>query len=109
MKKLLLVALLSLVAACEADESSDDCVDSECTTPPQALCDGDDVLRYASTGECVNDECSYELTRVACNGGCAAGACVGGEAPIDGSGDGEGSSDGSGEGSSDGSGDGSGS
>lgn len=94
-------ALAALVVACGVEEEGDDCADEACTSPPAALCDGDSLLRYADVGECVSDECSYELSRVACVGGCADGACVGGEGSADGSGmgSGDGMADGSGEGS----------
>ena len=89
-----LVAAALFAVACGDDATADDCDDATCTAPPAAICDGDALLRWDDVGACVNEECAYEVQSVPCAGGCADGACIGGEqvgAPeSNGSGDGSG-------------------
>lgn len=42
------------------------CEDVVCDEPPRTTCDGTEVVEYASTGTCDEDECSYDETRTEC-------------------------------------------
>lgn len=60
------------------------CVPNPCDTPPDAWCDGDVRVSYASPGACdtvgTSPECSYSEQHTDCSflgGSCDAGACVG--------------------------------
>lgn len=57
-----------------------ECTDVTCDQPPDAFCDGSDLVSYADPGTCdpATGDCSYAESRAPCPDGevCHAGACV---------------------------------
>ena len=94
---LMFAASMTLLGCGEA-ENDDDCVDSECTTPPAPSCQDGLAITYDAVGSCVSDRCAYEATTTTCDAGCNGSVCA------NVAGDGSGSDDGSGDGSGDGTG-----
>lgn len=93
------VASLTLLACGESASDSDDCVDTECTTPPAPSCQNGLAIIYESVGSCVSNRCAYEATTTPCSGACAGNVCDGsGRVPGDGTDDLDGSGNGSGDG-----------
>jgi hypothetical protein len=59
-----------------APEAADPCANVVCSTPPANVCQGSDKLQvYNATGTCSNGTCTYASQLIACQHGCASGAC----------------------------------
>lgn len=73
-----LITGLSFVG-CSEEESNDDCVESECNTPPTDRCEGDVALVFEEDGICVADSCRYAVESIDCAASgqlCDSGRCV---------------------------------
>lgn len=46
-----------------------------CNDPPPAYCDGDNLVIYLDTGDCVDSQCEYPPSPRLCEFGCENGAC----------------------------------
>lgn len=55
----------------------DPCADVVCDEPPATTCDGAALVTWASLGTCDDGQCAYASVSLACELGCADGACVG--------------------------------
>lgn len=52
------------------------CAGVACNTPPAAVCTGTNAVSFAAIGVCENGSCVYAMSQVACDNGCATGACI---------------------------------
>ena len=64
--------------ACVPNTEEDLCEGVVCDAPPASSCDGNSVVSYEASGECVGGVCQYDSTETACEDGeiCQDGACV---------------------------------
>lgn len=65
----LLLTLATALVGCGDDTTTDEC-DTDCTTPPAAVCDADVLVSYAAEGSCISESCRYEAERTECVAGC---------------------------------------
>jgi len=72
--------------ACVPNGGEDLCADVVCDAPPALTCNGNSVVAYADSGECVGGICQYDSTETACADTevCENGACVPAPDPCDG-------------------------
>jgi len=69
-----------LMAACggdSGDSSSAPSCPGGCSTPPGALCSGDDRVTFSLVGECQEAGCYYTPSAETCEHGCTDGQCDG--------------------------------
>lgn len=52
-------------------------VDSQCTSPPNDTCSGDQAWHYLPLGSCVGNSCQYSYDVETCDYDCENGECVG--------------------------------
>ncbi len=64
--------------ACVPNQEQDLCDGVVCDAPPASSCNGNSVVSYEDSGECVGGVCQYDSIETACSDGevCLDGACV---------------------------------